>query len=81
MDIIAPKKVVVEAEADGSNETPGISAEEREQRKAAIDYARGSVRLEGLIVSPFAEEMNRRYIDGEITRQELTAAILAHCKP
>jgi hypothetical protein len=55
-----------------------ISAEERARRKAAIDYGRGSVRLEGFVVSEFAEQMNRRYIDGEITREELTAAILAH---
>jgi hypothetical protein len=49
--------------------------EERARRKAAIDYARGSVRLEGFVVSDFTEELNRRYIDGEITREELTAAI------
>jgi hypothetical protein len=54
---------------------PRITAEERARRKAAIDYARGSVRLEGFIVSDFAEELNRRYIDGEMTRAELTAAI------
>jgi Antitoxin VbhA len=47
-------------------------------RKAAVDYARGSVRLEGFVVSPFAEDLNRRYIDGEITRKEMTAALLAH---
>lgn len=70
MNVITPKKPEAK-----------ISAEERARRKAAVDYARGSVRLEGFVVSPFAEEMNRRYIDGEITRQELTAAILAHCKP
>lgn len=55
-----------------------ISAGERARRKAAIDHARGSVRLEGFVVSPAVEEMNRRYVDGEITRAELTAAILAH---
>ena len=57
-----------------------ISPEERARRKAAVDYARGSVRLEGFIVSPFAEELNRRYIDGEITRKEKTALLLAHYK-
>jgi hypothetical protein len=57
-----------------------ISAEERARRKAAVDYARGSVRLEGFIVSPFAEDLNRRYIDGEITRKEMTALLLAHYK-
>jgi len=57
-----------------------ISAEERARRKAAVDYARGSVRLEGFIVSPFAEDLNRRYIDGEITSAELTALLLAYHK-
>ena len=52
-----------------------ITAQERARRRAAIDYGRGSVRLEGFVVSDFAEEMNRRYIDGEITSEELTAAI------
>ena len=43
-----------------------------------MDYGRGSVRLEGFVVSDFAEALNRRYIDGEITRAEFTAAILAN---
>lgn len=51
---------------------------ERARRKAAIDYARGSVRLEGFVVSEAVEEMNRRYIDGEIDRAALTASILAY---
>ncbi len=58
--------------------TAKISDEERARRKAAVDYARGSVRLEGFIVPPFAEEMNRRFTDGEITSEELTAALLTH---
>ena len=58
----------------------GISQQERARRQAAVDYSRGSVRLEGFTVSPFADEMNRRYIEGQITRHELTAAILAHYK-
>jgi hypothetical protein len=61
--------------------TPKISPEERARRKAAVDYARGSVRLEGFIVSPFAEDLNRRYIDGEITRKEMGDLLLAHYKP
>jgi hypothetical protein len=58
--------------------TSRISSEERERRRAAVDYARGSVRLEGLVVTDHAEELNRRYIEGEITSTELTAAILAN---
>jgi hypothetical protein len=55
-----------------------ISPEERARRKAAIDYARASVRLEGFVQSEFAEALNRRYIDGEITSEEHSAAIRAH---
>jgi hypothetical protein len=55
-----------------------ISDEERARRKAAIDYARGSVRLEGFVVSDRAEELNRRYINGEITSAEHSTAIRAH---
>jgi hypothetical protein len=54
---------------------PRISAEERARRKAAIDYARGSVRLEGFVVSEDVEALNRRYVDGEITSAEHSAAI------
>jgi hypothetical protein len=59
----------------------GITPEERARRKAATDYARGSLRLEGLEISDYAEEMSCRYIDGEITRAEFTAAIIAHHHP
>ena len=52
-----------------------ITAEERTRRKAEVDYARGSLRLEGFVLSAAVEELNRRYIDGEITGAELSAAI------
>ena len=58
--------------------TGRISPEERARRKAAIDYARASTRLEGFALSEFAETLNRRYIDGEITSDEHSAAIRAH---
>jgi hypothetical protein len=58
-----------------------ISSEERARRKAAVDYARGSVRLEGFVVPPFEEEIYSRFIEGEITREELSARILAHYNP
>lgn len=57
---------------------PPITAEERARRKVADDYARASIRLEGFVPSEFSDQMTRRYIDGEITRAELTAAIRAH---
>jgi len=73
-----------EPEAPGTNDGPPkkakIGPEERARRKKAVDAARASVRLEGFVVSPFAEDLNRRYIDGEITRKEMTALLLAYHK-
>lgn len=48
----------------GSDQT--ISSAERAKRKAAIDFARGSVRFEGIILSPEVEEINQQYVDGHI---------------
>jgi hypothetical protein len=56
----------------------GISREERARRQAADEYARASIGLEGFEPSEHSDEMTRRYIAGEITRAQLTAAILAH---
>ena len=53
-----------------------ITDAERARRQEAICYGRGSVRLEGFVVSPEAEALNQRYIDGELTREQLTQAIL-----
>ncbi len=52
-----------------------ISNDERCRRQKAIDYARGSVRLEGFTLDLDIEVLNQRYIDGELTRAELTDAI------
>lgn len=56
---------------------PQISELERASRKAAIDYARGSVRLEGFVLSEEIEEINRRFIEGEMTGDEHIEAIKA----
>jgi hypothetical protein len=61
--------------------TGQISPEERARRKAAIDYARVSMRLEGFILDEATEELNRRYIDGEMTSAEHSAAIRASVGP
>ncbi len=53
-----------------------ISEEERARRKAACDFARGSVRFEGFILSEKAEALIARYIDGELTREEMNAEVL-----
>jgi hypothetical protein len=71
-----PQKEIAEPQAK-----PTISAEERARRKAAVDAARGSVRLEGFVVSPFAEEAYSRFVEGEITGKELSALILARYAP
>jgi hypothetical protein len=54
---------------------PSLSADERARRKKAIDYARGSVRLEGSILDDRAEALFGRYVNGEIDRSELDAAV------
>jgi len=54
-----------------------IDETEQAQRKAAVDYARGSVRLEGFVLTREVEDLNRRYVAGELTSQQLTDAILA----
>jgi len=59
--------------SDGLDTTPVISAEERARRQRAIDFARGSLRFEGLIPSPEGEQINQRFIAGEITIDEALA--------
>ena len=51
------------------------AADERSRRQKAVDYARGSVRLEGFVLDPDIEALNARYVAGELTSDELTAAI------
>ena len=52
-----------------------ISDTERNRRQNAVDYARASVRLEGFVLDPDIEALNARYVNGELTSEELTAAI------
>ena len=47
-----------------------ISVEESAKRKYAVDFARGSVRFEGIILTPEIEEINQQYIYGHITSDE-----------
>ena len=56
---------------------PAISQEERTRREREVNFARGSVRYEGGILSDEIEQLNARYIAGEIDSDDLTAAILA----
>ena len=55
---------------------PSINDEERARRQANIDFARGNVRFEGFVLSPEVEEINRRFIDGELSGEEHVAAVL-----
>lgn len=59
------------------DQKPKISDDERVRRKAAIDHARGSVRLEGFVLPAAVEEVNRRFIDGELTGDEHLEAVKA----
>jgi len=54
-----------------------ISAIECTHRHREVDFARGNVRHEGGILSDEIEQLNARYIAGEIDSDALTAAILA----
>ena len=56
---------------------PLISLEEQVARQRGIDAARGSVRLEGFILTPEVEAISERYIRGELTAEEHVAAIKA----
>lgn len=55
-----------------------ISEEERILRKKAIDFARGSVRLEGCILDAEIERLNAEFIAGNLTNEEHSRACQAH---
>lgn len=54
-----------------------IGEQERAKRQASVNFARGSVRLEGFVLSSKVEDISRRYINGELTGDEHIAAIKA----
>jgi hypothetical protein len=56
---------------------PAISAEERAKRQRAMDFARGSVRYEGFILSIKAEQIGKRFVAGHLTLADYIAAIKA----
>lgn len=60
--------------------TPKIDAAESERRRRSIDFARGSVRFEGVSLTPEMEEVNARFIAGELNEEEYEAAILPLCR-
>ena len=62
---------------NGKAARPTLSGEEQAARRKAVETARHSTLLSGFRLDPEAEALNARYIAGELTRDELTAAILA----
>jgi hypothetical protein len=58
------------------NMQPCISEAERERRRNAVAFARGSVRYEGFVLSEKVEAINRQFIDGLMTGEEHVAAII-----
>lgn len=55
--------------------TAQISTQEQTSRQRAIDFARGSVRYEGLVLSYEAEQIGERFVAGLLTITEYVAAI------
>ena len=49
---------------------------EQTQRREAIAFGRRSVRLEGFVVSEAVEALFQQYIDGDLTEDECTQAVL-----
>ena len=62
---------------NGKTIRPSLSKEERARRRKAVETARASNQLSGFEPAPTAEALNALYVAGELTRDELTAAILA----
>lgn len=56
--------------------TFGIIEAGLQKRKAAVDAARASVRLEGFVLDEEAEKLFSRYVAGELSRPELNAAVM-----
>ena len=55
---------------------PSISVEERALRVRAIAQARASVRLEGTVLPVQIEELNRQYVDGELSTSEHVGKVI-----
>ena len=52
-----------------------LSEVERVRRQRAVETAYASMRLSGHELSPEFVALNQRYIDGEITSEQLTAEV------
>ena len=54
-----------------------IDAKEPKLRVEAVEYGFASVRMEGLEPGPEAEALARRFVDGELSREEYHEAVIA----
>ena len=54
-----------------------ITIAEQMKRQATIDFARANVALEGFHLDDQAEALFARYIQGELSREELNIAVLS----
>lgn len=57
-----------------------ITKEEKQKREKIINFARGNVRYEGIILSKEIEELNQKYINGELSDEEHSALVIAQLK-
>ena len=66
MDIAVKQRAAAQAVISDDIQTIIAARVEQGNRQQAINFARNSVRLEGVIVTPEDEFIIQRYIDGEI---------------
>lgn len=52
-------------------DTPQISPEEKARRADAVRQSLANIELEGFVISQETKDLAQRYIDGEITLEEL----------
>lgn len=52
-----------------------IDSKERSLRAEAVEYGFASVRMEGLEPGPEAEAIARRFVEGELSREEYSCAM------
>lgn len=57
-----------------------ITEQDIKRRKDIIDFSRGNVRFEGVILSKEVEYINQQYINGEISNEEHSALGMAQVR-
>lgn len=57
-----------------------ITEQERNRRKEVIDFSRGNVRFEGVILSKEVEAINDNFINGDIDIEEHTDLCIAQMR-